>query len=939
MAGDIWGVNLDLSDFEVLLSKDDLEEEPVPIQVFVTDKKYLGLEYPLSDIQLEIARHTTQVFKPETLITLEGSKFLYGMKGQDYYDKYTVNEVICQLGKGSGKDHTSRISLAYIAYLMHCLRNPLKYYGKASGVYIDLVNLAVNAKQAQQVFFDPLKNLLMRSPWANDVGFEPRVQEIFWFDRPVRMFSGHSEAEGWEGYEVLLVVLDEISAFKALPNTTPVLTPNGWVKNGSLMAGDYVIGKDGKANKVVGVYPQGEREVFEVHFNDGSSALCSDDHYWTVNEYSDGRRCTQKTLRLKDFKNLLLPTGNKQYRYSIPRTDAVEFGGNPTLLIDPYIMGILLSEGSLGTNAKFSCGDEYIIEKIREKVSTLSTYSEIDYCIPGLAKELDALGLLGTKSDTKFIPDAYLYASIEDRRQLLAGLMDGDGTPARGRGSYTTVSERLKNDFIELCRSLGGVPAASKHASWYKDKDGKKVECLDKWMICPRLPFNPFSLPRKADGWKETNRSFEKRIVDVKSLEYKEEMTCIKVENDDGLYVINDYIVTHNTDQELKNELRSKGSASVIYEMARASITSRFPRFGKVVLLSFPRFKGDFIQQRYKSVMDDINEQRVAILPENEGNKGILRERTCWALKAATWEVNPTREREEFNDEYARDPVMARARYECDPPEMEDAYFRDSEAVRRAFLVKENPIDEDGLYKEWFNGTNGHPRFIHIDLGLKRDRAALCMVHSPGAKKIKTSGGIETLPIVEQDFLRSWEALPYQEIDFASIRYEVQNLARRFPVVSVTFDQWQSADMIQSLRSMGINADLHTVKKTDYDTLSTAIYDGRFRGYWNELLVEDELLKLRLLSNTKVDHPTKGSKDLADAVAGACFMCIDNFISDIDVEVEILDEVDYDALTDESVDKIRDAIYNVNAERAKKNVARQEIPQELNEWLYWIKAL
>lgn len=596
MAGDSWGVNLDLEDFEVLLSKDDLEEEPVPIQTFVTDKHYLGLEYPLSDIQLEIARHTTQVLKEETLVALEGSKFLAGMKGGEYYHKYTVNEVICQLGKGSGKDHTSRISLAYIAYLMHCLRSPLKYYGKASGVYIDLVNLAVNAKQAQQVFFDPLKNLLMRSPWANDVGFEPRVQEIFWFDRPVRMFSGHSEAEGWEGYEVLIVVLDEISAFKI--------------------------------------------------------------------------------------------------------------------------------------------------------------------------------------------------------------------------------------------------------------------------------------------------------------------------------------------DQELKGDFRNKGSASVIYEMARASITSRFPKFGKVVLLSFPRFKGDFIQQRYKSVIDDIIEQGKTPLLEKAGNRGIARERTAWALRASTWDVNPTRHKEEFDDEFRRDPIMARARYECEPPEMEDAYFRDVDSVRRAFMYKDDPLNEDGTYKDWFNGSNGLPRFIHIDLGLKRDRAALCMVHSPGAKQIKTSAGIETLPIVEMDYVRSWEAPRNSEIDFAAIRKEISDLSRKFTVVSVTFDQWQSVDMIQSLRGMGLNADLHTVRKTDYDTLSTTIYDGRFRGYWNELLVEDELLRLKLINNTKVDHPSAGTKDLADSVAGACYMCIQNFMVDIELDVEILEDVDYDALTTEDVDKITDQIYS----KSKSRTEKKQMPQDLQDW-------
>jgi hypothetical protein len=601
--GDWLGTNLELEDFENLLKADDLAEEPMPIQKFVTDRHYLGLEFALSDIQLEIARHTTQVFKPETLERLSGTEFLDGMTPEEYYKKYTVNEVICQVGKGAGKDHTSRISMAYLAYIMHCLRDPLKYYGKASGVYVDLVNLAVNAKQAQQVFFDPLKNILLRSPWANEVGFEPRVQEIFWFDRPVRMFSGHSEAEGWEGYEVMVVILDEISAFK--------------------------------------------------------------------------------------------------------------------------------------------------------------------------------------------------------------------------------------------------------------------------------------------------------------------------------------------TDVELKGDLRNKGSASVIYEMARASITSRFPDVGKVVLLSFPRFKNDFIQQRYKSVIDDLHEQGVEVTEEKWGNKGVERERKTWALKAATWDVNPTRKREEFDDEFRRDPVMAKARYMCEPPEMEDAYFRDVDAVRSAFMVKANPVDDEGHYKEWFKGNDEHPRYIHIDLGLKRDRAALGMVHCPGLKEIKTNNGVERLPIVEMDFLQSWKAEPYSEIPFSEIRNTVVDLARRFPVAMVTFDQWQSADMIQSLRSTGINAELHTVKKTDYDTLSTSIYDKRFRGYWNELLVEEELLKLKLISNTKVDHPSTGSKDLADAIAGSTYMCLKELSMDIEIEIEVLQTVDYDELTTESIDMVQR--YNGSSKHAMN--VNKEMPKDVHEWLASLEML
>ena len=205
---DIFGLNVEFDSLDKLLRREELDAEPVPLDVFVSDRRYLGLP-PLSEIQTEIVKMSTQIFKLPTLIKLYGEE-----EGTRWYDTYTQNEVICQLGKGSGKDHCARIALAYTVYLLHCLRDPLGYYGKATGIYIDLLNLAVNAQQAQRVFFEPFKNLLLASPWFNEQGFEPRVSEIFFFSRPVRCFSGHSESEGWEGYEVMTVILDEISAFK-----------------------------------------------------------------------------------------------------------------------------------------------------------------------------------------------------------------------------------------------------------------------------------------------------------------------------------------------------------------------------------------------------------------------------------------------------------------------------------------------------------------------------------------------------------------------------------------------------------------------------------------------------------------------------------------------------------------------------------------------------
>lgn len=932
---DFFGANLSFDQFDALLTKDDLLEEPVSIDVFVKDSHYLG-QPPLSEIQTEIVKHSTQIYKLETLQSYMGEE-----EGQRYYDKYTKTEIVCQLGKGSGKDHCSRISLAYAAYLLHCLRDPIEYYHKAYGTYIDLVNMAVNAKQAQQVFFDPLKNLLLNSPYFQDEAlFEPRVQEIFFFNKPVRMFSGHSEAEGWEGYETLLVVLDEISAFKGLGPNVPVLTPDGWVKNGELEVGQDVIGRNGQAVRIDGIFPMGEKEVFEITFEDGTKAQCSEDHYWTVNEYSDGRRKSIKTLQLKDFKSLTLPTGNHQFRYSIPTVDPVRFSSEDDLNelpVDPYILGVLLGDGCITSgNVRFASNDEYIVELVDHRLPEGFHVVHDDGCNYRIVsndkqtsfnKYLKEIGVWGCSSVNKFIPSDYLFASRFDRRMLLAGLMDSDGTPARGQGSYTTVSEQLKDDILTLCRSLGGVPTASKHESWYKDLNDDKVECLDKWMICPRVPLNPFILPRKKNLWKTHRRSLDKVIVDIQKLNIKENMTCIKVANEDGLYVINDFIVTHNTDSELKGDLRNKGSASQIYNMAKASVTSRFPEWGKVSLLSFPRFKDDFIQQRYNAVIQDILDAGEEPNPPAIGNDGVDREKSTWALKAATWEVNPTKTEEMFAQEFRRDPIQSRARFMCEPPEMEDAYFRNPHDVRAAFNLLENPEDEGGQFKEWFNGKDEHVRFIHVDLGLKRDRASVGMVHCSGLKEVQTYAGVEKLPVLNMDYVKSWEAEPYQEIPLSEIRELIVHLCRIFNVAMVTFDQWQSADMIQSLRSLNINADLHTVAKRDYDTLSTAIYDGRFRGYWNPLLVEEELLKLKLINNTKVDHPTKGSKDLADSIAGATYMCIDNLSIDIDIDIEILgmDEDDeYDIFDDsETVKKIMP--------KAQEQEGR--IPDDLAQWL------
>jgi len=850
----------------------------------------------------------TQVFFKDTLIKIHGEEI-----GTEKW-KSTVNEVVAELGKGSGKDYTIRISFARIVYLLHCLRDPSAYYGIGQGEYIDLLNIALNSEQAQRVFFDPFKNILTSSPYFQSKGFNAMSKKIEFHERPIRCFSGHSEAEGWEGYNLLAVVLDEISAFKGLPHSEPVLTPSGWRKNGELRKGDSVVGKDGKPTEIMGVFPMGEKEVFEVEFEDGAIAKCSNDHIWHVKEYSDGRRISYKDLQLKDFKSITLKGKANQKRYSVPVVNAVEYEPQRKgLPIDPYVLGILIGDGSLTSpgSVRFSTDDQFVLDqmKVRLPMSEIKKYpGKYDYGIIGgdILNKMRSIGLFNHKSESKFIPDPYLYSSIEERKLLLAGLMDSDGTYARGQGSYTTVSERLKNDLIELCRGLGGIPTASKHKSWASHKDGTRRAGLDKWMICPRMPFNPFLLPRKADKWKPHRRSLWRSIVDVRPLGYEEEMTCIKVSNEDGLYVISDYIVTHNTQEEMLNKDSSKLSAKAIYDMARLSTISRFPAVGKVALLSFPRFENDFIEQRYKLVIEEKKViKRIKHLVAESGQETDIswdeddilsyREPKVWAIKAPTFIANPTKTAEDFTSDFIRDPIGARARLLCMAPKASEAYFRDQDAVRSVFhkhtadCLKEDcarsPVGEDGRFLPSFKDKEGPPRFIHIDLGLKRDRSALAMVHCSGATESPEG---QKLPVIDMDLIKYWEAPAEGEIDFSDVRRMVFALSDRFSIAMITIDRWNSVDSKNIFMNKGLYTDFMVVAKKHYDTLATCIYDKRIRAYFDDLLVEEELLRLQLIRGTKVDHVRVGYKDGADCLAGAVYTCTENTVIEDEIDIDIL---------------------------------------------------
>ena len=589
----------DFSAFLEALEEDAFEERPVDIEEFVTSKDYLGLP-PLSDYQYQMIKAATQIYKHETLIKLYGE-----VEGEKRW-KQTCNEVIFQLGKGSGKDYTSTIACSYVVYLLLCLKDPARYYGKPPGDSIDIINVAINAIQAQQVFFKGFSNRITRCRWF-DGKYEQKVSS-FAFSKNITVHSGHSQRESWEGYNLLFSVLDEISGF-----------------------------------------------------------------------------------------------------------------------------------------------------------------------------DLDS----------------------------------------------TSGNEQAK-------------------------------------------------------------------------------------------------------------------TASAIYKMFRGSVDSRFPQYGKVLLLSFPRFKNDYIQQRYNEV---VAEKEIVIrkhtfkvdedLPDGtEGNEFSIEweedhiisyaEPKVFALKRPTWEINPTIKIEDLASNFYRDPIDALSRFACMPPEAIDALFTSREKVEKAFSNLNIALNENNSFKEWFQPDPEKAYYVHVDLAQKHDHCAVALAHVDRWVTMKMAGAYtDAQPYVIVDAVRFWTPTKEKAVDFTEVKNYIISLKQRgFNIKRVTFDRWNSFDMMEQIKSYGMNSEILSVAKKHYDDMLLCVMEERINGPRLTLLI-DELLELRIVKKDKVDHPRKGSKDLADATCGAIFNAI-SLSPKGDSEIHVYR---YDAAEEEIE---RDEIKDDNVIRP---VQRKEIPANLREFL------
>ena len=550
-------------DFLEALEDSPFAEKPVDAKTFVEGEEYLG-QPPLSDIQYDIVEGMSQIYRQEDLQALMGFE-----EGNKYYKKFTKNEIILKLGKGSGKDFTSTVAVSYIVYKLLCLKDPARYYGKPSGDAIDIINVAINAQQAKNVFFKGFKTKIEKSPWF--AGKYYSKMDSIEFDHSITVYSGHSERESHEGLNLLVAILDEISGF---------------------------------ASEVA--------------------------------------------------------TGNDQ---------------------------------------------------------------------------------------------------------------------------------------------------------------GK--------------------------------------------------------------------------------------TADNIYKAFRGTVDSRFPDLGKVVLLSFPRYPGDFISIKYDDAImekDVIERHHTFVmnpeLPEDAAGNSLeisweedhilsYKYPGVFALKRPTWEVNPTRNIEDFKLAFYTDLGDAMMRFACIPTFSSDAFFKQQDKVKSAMTIR-NPVDSFRRFDTNFKPDPTKKYFVHADLAQRHDKCAVAIAHVEKWVNIQVMKDYEqVVPVVVVDAVAWWEPKVEGPVNLSEVKQWIQNLRRvGFDLGMVSFDRWQSFDIQNELKSVGIRTETVSVAKKHYEDMAMLIYEDRVALPTIDLLFE-ELTQLKIMNNNKVDHPRKKSKDLADAVCGAIFGAISHTVRDNFGEVEI----------------------------------------------------
>lgn len=427
--------------------------------------------------------------------------------------------------------------------------------------------------EAPRIFTPPLRELTPETTLGFEViGFASDVlgMELLPWQKwlLIHALETIDAPDGWRLRFRTVVVLVARQNGKALALDTDIPTPDGWRKMGDIHPGDYVFGKDGEPVRVMFESEVFHKPMYRVTFEDGAEVEASGDHLWTVSTKASRRRgeewhVTTTEQMASDYVFVRKGNGRKEFKYRVPMQGAVQYG-RKDLPVDPYLLGAWLGDG-ISESGMIAIGEEDVpamvplIENCGYPLERRSCKSDtgkvpmffIDrrgknvnrYGADSFYNRLKGLGVLCNKH----IPEEYMTASIEQRWELLRGLMDTDGYCSKaGQCEFTQKKRALAEQVVELCASLGiKARLHEKRATC----NGVDAGVVYRVIFYTTKGASCFKLKRKHERLKKTltQNVNGKSVAKVERIENKPSK-CIMVDSESHLYLAGrQYTATHNT--------------------------------------------------------------------------------------------------------------------------------------------------------------------------------------------------------------------------------------------------------------------------------------------------------------------------------------------------------------------------------------------------------
>ena len=529
------------------------------------------------------ACNVVQIYKKLSLLLSQGKRGKF-----KYEDLKETNESIQEAVRELGSKYDRQAFIDKKGADVDSKKTPFEEYLKANGLEQEYSDFLVEIKAGK-----PETNSTQENIQQVQVDFDEHV-----YANPETVFRDIEDMTEFiaKGGSKALIVCGMGGIGKCIDEETLIATPNGHIKAKDIKVGDRVFTPKNTIATVTEVYPQEElHECYEVELSDGRKIVADDEQLFNVklnslkqdSNYGKFRNIPLKKIREVFEEQKPHLTNLRGSHIFFPQSEAIEYSQKEVTL-DPYFLGLLLGDGCFRSEScvTFSNKSKETLDWIRNYLEDnfneyqLKESSEKDFRITKkdynpkgktreqnknlIKEEIQKLGLFGTNSHSKFIPNDYKFNTIENRLELLRGLVDTDGYISKnGVSSYCTVSYELAKDFCELIWSLGGLARLKEKNIKYKDSIKIAYDIT-------------FTLPFKLGNVAKTNtlkvQRYQKRIEGrefFKKVSIKEirpvglrKTICFLLDDEDHLFLTSDYIPVHNTygiKQKLKLLLGDEG--------------------------------------------------------------------------------------------------------------------------------------------------------------------------------------------------------------------------------------------------------------------------------------------------------------------------------------------------------------------------------------------